>query len=63
MVNILSLDASVTILERKISEGGETAQLLCSSVSYTAYVTPDTVNRAVEKEGEWREKRKRKRVG
>lgn len=62
-VNILGLDASVMILERKISEDGETAQLLCSSISCTAHVTLDTVNRAVEKEGEWREKRRRKRVG
>lgn len=52
MVNILGLDAAVMIWEGKIAEDGGTAELLCSSISYTAYVILNTVNRAGEKK--WR---------
>lgn len=50
MVNILGLDAAVMIWERKIAEDGGTTQLLCSSISYTAYVILNTINRVGEKQ-------------
>jgi len=50
MVNVLGLDATVMISEGKTAEDGGTAQLRCSSISYTLYIIVNTVNRVGEKE-------------
>ena len=63
MVNILGLDAAVMIRERKIAEDGGTAQLLCSSIFYTAYVILDTVNRVGEKERRMEREKQREERG
>lgn len=60
MVNILSLDAAVMVCKGKIAEDGGTAELLCSSISHTAYVTL-LLTGLLRRNGEWREKSKGKR--
>lgn len=63
MVNILGLGAAVMICKGKIAEDGGTAELLCPSISYTAYIIPNTVNRGGEKKWRMGEKSKGTREG